>query len=180
MKILLLSALPCLLAGCSNTTVLAHKTAVDINAEFSSDLARPLSANIGYESHATVAVPPRKSQRWKTLFNQADLPEGDVLSTISTVKVERVPAALNAADPGSRYALDFISIAATGKAATIATGTAVTVPVPAAVAEGENVVMSSGEVPTLVKSKANGTGAFDKAAQTIATDVKSIEPVPAN
>ena len=107
-----------LVSACSNTTIVMHRNALDINAEFTADLASPVSFNAGYESRTSVAVPPKNSQPLTSLFNQFVLPEGDVLSTVSAVKVERpkVDVALGG------VALDFVSVAATGEAASIVTG----------------------------------------------------------
>jgi hypothetical protein len=107
----------CLFSACSNTTIVMHKNAMDINAEFTADLASPVGFNAGYESRASVAVPPKNSQPLSSLFDQFVLPQGDVLSTVSAVKVERpkVDGALGG------VALDFVSAAATGKAATVLT-----------------------------------------------------------
>lgn len=106
------------LCNCSNTTIIAHKNAIDINAEFAADLSKPVAFNAGYESHAAVAVPPKNSQPFSTLIDQMVLPKGDVLSTITAVKVERIPSK-DMVD--KTVALDFIAAAATGEAADAAT-----------------------------------------------------------
>lgn len=105
--------------SCANTTLVMHKSALDINAEYSSDLTKPVSFNAGYESRAIVAVPPRDSQPLKTLVDQEVVPEGDVLSTVTAVKVERV--IVRDAKASDSVAFDFIAAAATGKAADEAT-----------------------------------------------------------
>jgi hypothetical protein len=110
-----------LLPACTNTTIVMHKTALDVNAEFTADLSKPVAFNAGYESKASVAVPPRNSQDPNSLRNWRILPEGDVLSTVSAVKVERIPSD----DAVDGVAFDFVSVAATGKAADSATETAI-------------------------------------------------------
>lgn len=107
-----------LVSACSNTTIVMHKNALDINAEFTADLASPVGFNAGYESRTSVAVPPKNSQPLSSLFDQFVLPQGDVLSTVSAVKVER-PKNVEGVPAG--VALDFVSTAATGKAATALT-----------------------------------------------------------
>ena len=159
MKTLLLLLPVILLPACSNTTIVVHKTALDINAEFSSDLAKPVSANIGYESHAAIAVPPRISQGFRTLRDRKILPKGDVLSTITSVKVEPVIVSSDptAPNPAERYALDFVASAATGRAADVASGATA-----ASIAD------------TAEKSDLKGSKSFQESASGINNDRASI------
>ena len=117
-------------ASCANTTMVMHKNALDINAEYSSDLTKPVSFNAGYESRAFVAVPPRNSQPLQTLVDQQVVPEGDVLSTVTALKVERV--IVRDAKATDSVAFDYIAAAATGKAADAATKRPTTLPPAAA------------------------------------------------
>jgi hypothetical protein len=66
-----------------------------------------------------MTVPPRNSQPLKTLVDQEVVPEGDVLSTVTALKVERV--IVRDAKASDSVAFDFIAAAATGKAADEAT-----------------------------------------------------------
>jgi len=161
MKRFFLLPFAAVLSACSNTTMVAHKTAFDVNMEFTADLARPVSANIGYESHAAIAVPPRNSQLLGSLRDQKVLPKGDVLSTITSLKVE--PVIVNP-DPTKvvqveRIALDFVATAATGRAADVSSGNT------AAAITG-----------TSEKAGLKGTQTFQEAASDISNKPAAIPP----
>ncbi len=106
------------LCSCTNITLMGHVAAYDVNAEFKGDPVTPVSMNAGFESHSFVAVPPEHSGHWTENTNHLFLPKGDVLPTISKLKIEGIPSD----DSLSGVAFDFVSSGATGEAAIAAAG----------------------------------------------------------
>lgn len=107
-----------LLPSCTNITMLGHVAAYDINAEFKGDPVTPVGMNAGFESHSFVAVPPEQSGHWRKNFQHDFLPKGDVLPTISKLKIEGI----GTSDALGGIAFDFVSSGATGEAAIAAAG----------------------------------------------------------
>ena len=107
-----------LLPSCTHVTMLGHVAAYDVNAEFKGDPITPVSMNAGFESHSFVAVPPEHSLTLRENLSGDFLPVGDVLPTISRLRIERIKT--EAAWKG--VAFDFVSSGATGEAAVAAAG----------------------------------------------------------
>ncbi|WP_411827049.1 hypothetical protein [Luteolibacter sp. AS25] len=93
-KLLLLTATS--LSSCTNTGFIGHRVGYDINAEIKPDLSAPVAFNMGFESHSAVAVPPERSLLPTQLTFTNNVPEGDVLSTISRLSVERLTGSTGA------------------------------------------------------------------------------------
>ncbi len=113
--------------SCTNITLLGHVVAYDANVELKGDPVVPVGMNVGFESRSFVAVPPKNSVNWKKNLltdksNKQDepysLPKGDVLSTISKLKIE----GFKTPDAVGGVAFDFVSSGATGDAAIAAAG----------------------------------------------------------
>jgi hypothetical protein len=108
----------CLSPSCTHITLLGHKSAYDVNAEFSGDPIAPVSLNAGFEGRSFAAVPPKEAVKfWKNLSVRG-LPKGDVMSTILELKIEKVTAQ----GTGSNVAFDYVTSGATGLAADAAAG----------------------------------------------------------
>ncbi len=106
------------LTSCTHITMLGHTSAYDINAEFSGDPISPISLNAGFEGRSAAAVPPRKAVNWWENLNPDRLPEGDVMSSILELKIEKV----DSQGPGSNVPFDYVTSGATGLAADAAAG----------------------------------------------------------
>jgi hypothetical protein len=124
---ILLIALSVSLNSCTNVTLLGHVVAYDINAEFKGDPVVPVGMNAGFESRSFVAVPPKNSVDWqKNMMSGGNgqqnqpytLPKGDVLPTISKLKIEST----HSTEAYNNIAFDFVSSGATGEAAIAAAG----------------------------------------------------------
>jgi hypothetical protein len=100
-----------LLASCANTAFIGHRTGYDINTEVKPDLSSPVSMNAGFESHSGVAAPPEKSLPPKYLRRTENLPNGQVLPTISRLSIERNIAGATGAE------VEYVTLTATGQAA---------------------------------------------------------------
>ena len=96
--------------------MIGHERGYDLNAQLKADMTAPVSMNAGFESRTAVAVPPRKSMMLSELFSRLMMAEGDALSTISRIDVTRVHQDDRAFD-----GINYLSVLATGKAATQAT-----------------------------------------------------------
>jgi hypothetical protein len=106
------------LFSCTHITLLGHKSAYDVNAEFSGDPIAPVSMNAGFEGRSFAAVPPKEAvDFWKNLSVRG-LPKGDVLSTMLELKIEKVPSK----DVTGNVAFDYVTSGATGLAADVAAG----------------------------------------------------------
>ena len=122
----LIISIPLMFNSCTNVTLLGHVVAYDVNAEFKGDPVVPVGMNAGFESRSFAAVPPKNSAYWKENISpkwvdgkpQYSLPKGDVLPTITKLKIQGVQDsnALN------NVAFDFVSSGATGDAAIAAAG----------------------------------------------------------
>ena len=110
------------LASCTHITMLGHTSAYDINAEFSGDPISPLNLNAGFEGRSFAAVPPRKAVKWWENLNPEKLPEGDVMSSILELKIEKVTSSGYA----SGVPFDYVTSGATGLAADAAAGSSPT------------------------------------------------------
>ena len=118
----ILSLMPLLfISSCANVTIIGHERGYDLNAQLKADMTAPVSMNAGFESRTAVAVPPRKSMMFSDLFSRLMMAEGDALSTISRIDVTRVHQDDKAFD-----GINYLSVLATGKAATQATRLAAT------------------------------------------------------
>lgn len=106
------------LTSCTHITMLGHTSAYDINAEFSGDPISPLSLNAGFEGRSAAAVPPRKAVNWWENLNPDRLPEGDVMSSILELKIEKVASQ----GYGGNVPFDYVTSGATGLAADAAAG----------------------------------------------------------
>lgn len=116
--------------SCSDITMLGHIAAYDVNAEFKGDPVTPVSMNAGFESHSFAAVPHAHSLT-PTEYAKSDyLPVGDVLPSISRLRIEGI----GANDALGGVAFDFVSSGATGLAAIAAAGSGIT---PAVSSESE-------------------------------------------
>lgn len=115
-----------LFTSCTNVTLLGHVVAYDVNAEFKGDPVVPVGMNAGFESRSFVAVPPKNAVDWKNNLmgktvdqsNPYVLPKGDVLPTITKLRIEGI----RDANALNNVAFDFISSGATGDAAIAAAG----------------------------------------------------------
>lgn len=163
-SLLLAPVLAASLGSCTNLTLLGHVAAYDVNAEFKGDPVVPIGMNAGFESRSFVAVPPKNSVYWQDNImsqkkdagsNSYTLPTGDVLPTISKLRIQAVPS--TAAIDG--VAFDFVSSGATGKAAIAAAGGIV-----------ENTAPQSTDLT--VPSKANNL------AQEIKSISSSVDSIP--
>lgn len=113
----ILSLIPLLcISSCANVTIIGHERGYDLNAQLKADMTAPVSMNAGFESRTAVAVPPRKSMMLSELRSRLLMAEGDALSTISRIDVTRVHQDDKAFD-----GINYLSVLATGKAATQAT-----------------------------------------------------------
>jgi hypothetical protein len=143
-----------ILSSCTNTLFVGHDHAYDANLSLSADLTKVLSLNAGFEGRSFCAVPPANPVMPDKLINPTELPEGDLLSTLSALKVQRVTVGGQTNLIGANAAaLDFVASTATGDAAE-------------AVANG---VKAN---PAASKTPANATPA--SAADSITHDAKSI------
>lgn len=106
-------------SSCGNTAFIGHRVGYDINAEVKSDLSSPVSMNVGFESHSGVAVPPERSLLPNQLTKSTNIPQGDVLPTISRLSIERLTVATGANTTGTEF--DFVTVTASGNAAINAT-----------------------------------------------------------
>lgn len=106
------------LTSCTHITLLGHKSAYDVNAEFSGDPIAPVSINAGFEGRSFAAVPPKKAVGWWKNFDNKSLPTGDVMSTILQLKIEKV----NAPGAFGNVPFDYVTSGATGLAADAAAG----------------------------------------------------------
>ncbi len=117
----LLSLLLIPLASCTHITLLGHKSAYDVNAEFSGDPIAPVSLNAGFEGRSFAAVPPRDAvQWWKNLDPTGGLPKGDVMSTMLELKIIKVQTQGQGASGNIPF--DYVTSGATGLAADAAAG----------------------------------------------------------
>jgi hypothetical protein len=109
------------LTSCTHITLLGHKSAYDVNAEFSGDPIAPVSMNAGFEGRSFAAVPPKEAvSLWENLIPKR-LPEGDVMSTILELKIEKVqPQGVQGALDNVPF--DYVTSGATGLAADAAAG----------------------------------------------------------
>ena len=105
-------------SSCTHITMLGHTSAYDINAEFSGDPIAPVSLNAGFEGRSAAAVPPRRAVYWWDNFNPDKLPEGDVMSSILELKIQKVVSE----GSGSNVPFDYVTSGATGLAADAAAG----------------------------------------------------------
>ena len=107
-----------LFSSCTNTLFVGHDHAYDANLSLSADLTKVLSLNAGFEGRSFCAVPPANPVMPNNLMNPKELPEGDLLSTLSALKVQRVTIKGQSMIPGAdAAALDFVASTATGDAA---------------------------------------------------------------
>jgi len=109
-----------LLASCANTGFIGHRLGYDVNAELKPDMSAPVAFNAGFESHTSVAMPPRKSLSMNDLRNSLKLPKGEVLSSVNRLEIQRIQPSAGTNDTGVE--LDFVTVTATGAAADAATG----------------------------------------------------------
>lgn len=107
-----------LLNSCSDITMLGHVAAYDVNAEFKGSPLTPASMNAGFESHSFVAVPHAHSLSPGQYAKSDFLPVGDVLPTLSKLKIEGIQST----EAWNGVAFDFICSGATGDAAIAAAG----------------------------------------------------------
>lgn len=114
----LASTLVLLLGSCTHITMLGHKSAYDVNAEFSGDPIAPVSLNAGFEGRSYAAVPPKAAVFWWENFYPDRLPKGDAMSSLLELKIEKHPAI----GPYSGVAVDYVTSGATGLAADAAAG----------------------------------------------------------
>lgn len=122
MKLILNIALPvvCLaLPACTHIMVLGHKSAYDVNAEFSGDPIAPVSLNAGFEGRSFAAVPPKKAVPWHENFDEKKLPGEDVMSSLLELKIEKVEREKTAT---GNVLFDYVTSGATGLAAEAAVG----------------------------------------------------------
>lgn len=100
-------------ASCTHITMLGHKSAYDVNAEFSGDPIAPVSLNAGFEGRSFAAVPPREAVHWIKNLDPNKLPKGDVMSSLLELKIQKVE------DSGQYGAVpfDYVTSGATGLAA---------------------------------------------------------------
>lgn len=106
------------LFSCTHITMLGHKTAYDVNAEFSGDPIAPVSLNAGFEGRTFAAVPPREAIPWNLNFMPTKLPKGDVMSSILELKIEK----MKTQGTGAAVPFDYVTSGATGLAADAAAG----------------------------------------------------------
>ena len=104
--------------SCTDITLLGHVAAYDINGEFKADPVTPVAMNAGFESHSFAAAPHAHSMKQSEYAKSDFLPVGDVLPTISRLRIEGV----GTNDALGGLAFDFVSSGATGKAAIAAAG----------------------------------------------------------
>jgi hypothetical protein len=107
-----------LFVSCSDITMLGHVAAYDVNAEFKGSPLTPASLNAGFESHSFVAVPHAHSLTPGQYAKSDFLPVGDVLPTLSKLKIEGIQST----EAWNGVAFDFICSGATGDAAIAAAG----------------------------------------------------------
>ncbi|MGB6221376.1 hypothetical protein [Haloferula sp.] len=103
--------------SCTNTAFIGHDRAYDANLTMAADLTSVLSLNAGYEGRSYVAVPPENALHWKKLVNPSDVAEGEALSTLSAVKVQRVAVDDKLSVGDKAIAVDSVACSATGDAA---------------------------------------------------------------
>jgi hypothetical protein len=63
------------------------------------DASDPAKFNFGYESHTAVVVPPKKPLHSNEQWSQDSVPEGDLLSTLSTFSMLNEKPTANATKP---------------------------------------------------------------------------------
>lgn len=107
-----------LFTSCSDITMLGHVSAYDVNAELKAAPLTPASMNAGFESHSFVAVPHAHSLKTRQYASSKYLPVGDVLPTITRLRIEGVLSG----ESLNGVAFDFVSSGATGEAAIVAAG----------------------------------------------------------
>jgi hypothetical protein len=72
------------LCNCQNTLFIGEQHAFDLDVEAKNDASDPAKFNFGYESHTAVVVPPKKPLHSNQQSNPDNVPEGDLLSTLSS------------------------------------------------------------------------------------------------
>lgn len=107
-----------LATSCTNTLFVGHDHAYDANLSLSADLTKVISLNAGFEGRSFSAVPPANPIMPDKLPDPTALPQGELLSTLSALKVQRVRIQGQSILPGAdAAALDFVASTATGDAA---------------------------------------------------------------
>lgn len=136
-----------LLSSCTHITLLGHKSAYDINAEFSGDPIAPVSMNAGFEGRSFAAVPPKEAVEWWKNLSPKGLPKGDVMSTMLELKIEKVQAI----GPTGNVPFDYVTSGATGLAADAAAGADPTGPFVANTARGGDAPNEAAEISDKIK-----------------------------
>jgi hypothetical protein len=78
-----------ILAACENTTLIGHTHAINLAVEVKADASEPVIINFVYSSHSIVVVPPRVPLSTAQRADINEVPEGDLLSTLSYFKIEQ-------------------------------------------------------------------------------------------
>jgi hypothetical protein len=102
------------LVGCQNVAFVGYDESISITAQYKADPSEPVDIHAGYKNREAVAVPPKQSLPTSDAFNSGKVPQGDLLSTVSSFRVVRVNDTNGKPVAG---ALDIYTCVAAGSAA---------------------------------------------------------------